>query len=378
MHFDLMPFKATRARRGAWVGLLWSLLLIAACGSQPPPEGSSSSSGGSAAETLQPTDDRIRYLGRVDVSAERALFDWAGTEVQFRLEAPVVDILLEDGANDYNVLIDDQPAAVIETAAGRTAYPIELTAGPHSVRVTKRNGPNFGAGQFLGLHLPQGGSVLTAPAAPARRLEFIGDSYTVGYGNEGPGLDCGGLYRPFENSYGAFASITARRLDAEAHLIAISGIGAARNYGDSNRTSAEPMPTFYGNTVKSRSDLRWDFESWAPDAVVIKLGQNDHSTEPAPTEAQYRDGLVNLIEQVVAGYGRLPIVLLADNGIPIVTERMTAVASAQRQQGNEYVHFVQIAHPPQDQLGCDYHPLTRGHEAMAAELAPALRSILGW
>lgn len=314
----------------------------------------------------------------MQVDSSAALYDWANTQIEFAVNAPQVELLINDGKNDYNVFVDGQYLRTISTASGTTAYPINLTSGEHRVLVTKRTGPNFGSGRFLGLRLPQGGQLNDLAPRPMRRIEFIGDSYTVGYGNEGPGLECGGVYRPYENSYLSFATIAARALQAESHSIAISGFGAVRNYGDANTTSATPMPFYYGRTLMERSDLSWNFQSWLPHAVVIKLGTNDHSTEPQPSADVFIRGVHGLIAQVNTAYGHLPIILLADSSLPQLVSRMQTAMQQQRNMGNDQVHFVQVTHPPQSQLGCDWHPLVSGHQAMAAELTAAIKPILNW
>jgi lysophospholipase L1-like esterase len=328
--------------------------------------------------TIAPNDPLIRYTGRVQVDSSAALYDWADTRIEFVVQAPQLELLFNDGKNDYNVFVDGQLSKIISTTNGTTAYPITLGAGEHRVLVTKRTSPNFGSGRFLGVRLPQGGQLKELGPRPSRKIEFIGDSYTVGYGNEGPALDCRGVYRPYENSYLSFATIAARALSAESHSIAISGFGAVRNYGDSNTTSATPMPFYYGRTVMERSDLNWNFQSWKPDLVVIKLGTNDHSTEPQPSADVFIRGIHGLITQVNNAYGYLPIILLADSSLPQLVSRMQTAMQQQRNMGNDQVHFVQVTHPPQSQLGCDWHPLVVGHQSMATELVSSIKQILNW
>lgn len=314
----------------------------------------------------------------MQVDASAALYDWADTRIEFAIQAPQLELLFNDGKNDYNVFVDGQLLRTISTTNGSSAYPITLGSGERQMLITKRTGPNFGSGRFLGLRLPQGGQLKTLAPRPTRKIEFIGDSYTVGYGNEGKGLDCGGLYRPYENSYLSFAPIAARALSAESHSIAISGFGAVRNYGDSNPTSATPMPLYYGRTLMERGDLPWNFQQWVPDAVVIKLGTNDHSTEPQPPADVFIRGINGLITQVTDAYGYLPIILLADSSLPQLVSRLQTATQQQRNMGNDQVHFVQVTHPPQSQLGCDWHPLVVGHQSMAAELVSAIKPILNW
>ncbi|HTF96308.1 MAG TPA: cellulase family glycosylhydrolase [Cellvibrio sp.] len=326
--------------------------------------------------TIAPDNAKIRYNGRVSVNSTAALYDWANTQIEFKANAPQVELLLNDNKNDYNLFVDGQFKNKI-TGTGNMSVPVTLGAGDHTVLLTKRTGPNFGSGQFLGLKLPQGGQLLDLPAAPARKIEFIGDSFTVGYGNEGPGLTCSS-YRPYENAYLSYAPIAARALGAQSRSIAISGFGAVRNYGDANTTSPTPMPFYYNRTVMERSDLVWNFASWIPDAVVIKLGTNDHSTQPEPSADVFIQGIHKLISQVTAGYGQVPIFLLADSSLPQLVSRMQTAAAQQRSMGNSKVNFVQVTFPPQSQLGCDWHPAVAGHEAMAAELVAAMKPILNW
>ena len=339
---------------------------------------SSSSSVTTGPVTIAPNDPKIRYNGRVSVTATAALYDWANTQIEFRTNAPQIELLLNDGKNDYNLFVDDQLKNTISTSAGITSYPVSLGQGDHHILLTKRTGPNFGSGQFLGLRLPQGGSLLDLPPAPAHKIEFIGDSFTVGYGDEGPGLDCGGVYRPYENSYLSYAPVAARALGAQSHSIAISGLGAVRNYGDASTTSAAPMPYYYNRTLVERPDLPWNFQSWVADAVVIKLGTNDYSTPPNPPADVYIQGINGLISQVTSAYGKVPVILLADSSLPQVISNLQTVVQQQQALGNNNVHFVEVNFPPQSQLGCDWHPSVAGQASMASELVTALKPILGW
>ncbi len=65
----------------------------------------------------------------------------------------------------------------------------------------------------------------TQPPQPRdRRLLFIGDSITAGYG-----VLCNDTAAPFaaetESAYHTYAAVAARALDADAHVIAFSGKG---------------------------------------------------------------------------------------------------------------------------------------------------------
>lgn len=326
---------------------------------------------------IAPDNPQIRYTGRVAVSPSAALYDWANIQIEFHVRAPQIDVLLDDSKNDYNLFIDGEFQKVISTTDAK-AYPITLGEGAHQIKLSKRTGPNFGSGSFLGLRLPEGGQLLDLPPEPIRKIEFIGDSYTVGYGNEGPSLDCGDVYRPYENSALSYASIAAEEMDAQSHLIAISGYGAVRNYADPNTTSATPVPFYHARTLMEREDLPWDFQRWIPDAVVVKLGTNDHSTQPEPPAEIFIAGVHGLLRQVHEAYGEVPVFLLADTSLPQLVERMQIATQQQREAGNHNTHFVRLSHPPKAQRGCDWHPLVVAHKTMAAELVAAMKPIMGW
>ena len=65
---------------------------------------------------------------------------------------------------------------------------------------------------------------------PERRIEFIGDSYTVGYGNSPMGIDNEGRYGKNGDNYYTYAAYTARHYNAEYQIVAYSGKGAYVNY----------------------------------------------------------------------------------------------------------------------------------------------------
>lgn len=328
--------------------------------------------------TIAPNDPLIRYTGRAAISPDAALYDWANVQIEFHVDASHVELLLDDGKNDYNLFINNTFTRTISTTKENYRYPLELEDGPQRIKLTKRTGPNFGSGAFLGLRFPEGGKLLDLPPRPTRKIEFIGDSYTIGYGNEGPALDCGGVYRPYENSARTFATIASQELNAESHLIAISGYGAVRNYGDANSTSPNPVPIYYGRTLMEREDLPWDFSTWSPDAVVVKLGTNDHSTQPQPSADVFIKGIHGLMEQVHAAYGDVPVFLLADASIPELVKRMEIAAQQQQTMGNKKTYFVKLSQPARDQLGCDWHPLVSAHKTMAAELVAAIKPVMNW
>jgi hypothetical protein len=80
---------------------------------------------------------------------------------------------------------------------------------------------------FYGFIVDGMAEVLPVDDEPAKRkIEFIGDSDTCAFGNEGKASSAKnlfGLKGRMENAYNGYACVAARMLNAEAHVLAWSG-----------------------------------------------------------------------------------------------------------------------------------------------------------
>ena len=155
--------------------------------------------------------------------------------------------------------------------------------------ITKRTEALFGVATFEGFILDGGKDLVNADDESIRKIEFVGDSYFTGFGIEGDSPDCV-FSRETENSYLSFGPQLARKLNADYSIVAISGVGVTKNYGDSLRTSEYPLPYYYDRTCMNDS-LLWDFSQWQPDAVVVRLGRNDYWQKPHPKREMFRSSI---------------------------------------------------------------------------------------
>lgn len=71
-----------------------------------------------------------------------------------------------------------------------------------------------------------------------RRIEYIGDSITCGYGSEGV-WNQEEFDTSTENPWEGYAAITARSLNADYHLVSWSGIGVISNYTEEDVANDE-------------------------------------------------------------------------------------------------------------------------------------------
>jgi lysophospholipase L1-like esterase len=351
-----------------------------------------------------PLPDRARFFGRVDWSDPAGpRFAWSATGFAARFSGPRVSFEIADlpkhpspegltWPNRFQIAIDDRaPVQAIVPASGRLVWSAEdLGAGDHRVTVVKQTEAMVGEAQLLSLRADR---FLPPPPAPARRIEFIGDSFTTGYGDEGTDKHC-----PFseatQNQFLAFGSLAARALDAEHHVIAWSGKGVVRNY-DSPKKPIPPEPTdpieravvpeLYDRTLPGRADSQWRYAAWQPDAVVIMLGFNDISAID-PGEERFVAAYERLLERVRAHYPLADIVCIVpdvDDAWPpelhARTKMRRYVGRAVRARADPRVHLTELPPgDPSDGLGCDYHPSLVRHAAVSRHVTEILRHVLSW
>lgn len=102
--------------------------------------------------------------------------------------------------------------------------------------------------EFRGFVLDKGCQLIEAPALPERKIEFIGNSITCGYGVESINMS-----DPFEdeteNHWLTYANIVSDSLKAQHTSISRSGIGVYRNYNGPKTGDADNMPWQYEYTL---------------------------------------------------------------------------------------------------------------------------------
>ncbi len=330
-------------------------------------------------------DPNISIMGRTLENASGQIeFDWPGVTIETRFTGTSCTLKMGDTKeNFYNVFIDDLPVKVV-SVMGDTELRIaqNLPAGEHTLKVVKRTEGNEGKATFKGIVLDNGASLKKTSTAYKHKIEFIGNSITCGYGTEGATKD--EKYMPeTENNYKSYAPITARAFNAEHHVIAHSGQGIVRNYGDENMTSDYTMPDRYKQTLDSEMAAMWDFSKWKPDAVVINLGTNDFSTEPHPIETVFNRKYTHLVKFIRESYGEVPIFCVVG---PMIDEPCYSVVKKMVDANRTHlddlnIYFIGIPTYLIDEdkdLGSDWHPNYSGQMKMSKLVVPVIASVTGW
>lgn len=270
----------------------------------------------------------------------------------------------------FEIVVDGASVGRFETTGGETLHTLatNLSPGEHTVEIVRRNEGFFGSFAFLGFEPTE--AVVPSVFPFERRIEFIGDSLTCGYGIEGPNATCD-FSGPTESAYSTYAWQASRELDAAAHLICYSGKGVHQNYGG-NLT--EPMPVLYPRTFTGSADPAWDPSAFAADVVVINLGTNDFSAnlDDAAFVADY-------VELLTTARTRHPSAYLlgvtwahwGSGNEALVHDALAAFADTN-------TGTLQFSIDQADGLGCDYHTNVVTNTKLGTLLADTLRDRLGW
>lgn len=328
-------------------------------------------------------DPNVRYVGRIFTSDNNAVsFDWTGTYFETRFTGDYLAMKVSDTKkNYYNVFVDNKFTKVISTQGkDRLVVLAEgLKKGEHTIRLQKRTEAEQGRTTIHHFEVANSGSLLSMKSISSRHIEFIGNSLTCGYGTEGKSKDEKFLPET-ENCNLAYACMLARYFDADYTLIAHSGQGAVRNWGDSVQVSACTMKDRMMRTFDEDGSVFWNFAKspYKPNIVLINLGTNDFSPHNKPTYEQFSTAYKQIVQQIRNAYGRVPILCIAPRTEAPCYDYIKSVCD---EISSDNVHFVglfsNITNWHSD-LGSNYHPNHEGQRKMAMAVLPYIATITGW
>ncbi len=366
--------------------VLFRLVLAAFCLSGCSPSASRREVG--------PADPTIRYTGWFDRRDPKAVrFAWPGSQVEIGFAGTGLEVRLTDtpakrGTKETDwltVVIDDKPPTTIALTRGTRVYELAkgLTPGSHRALLWKRTEAEVGVVTLHGFAV-QGatGAAVTVPPRKQRRLVFIGDSITAGYGNEGAGPSCHGS-ADTENNFDTYGAYAARELAAEYVAAAWSGKGLTRNY---DPRDALTIPKIWTRVIPTEDDSP-DIGTGKADVVILNLGTNDF-LQGVPEEREFVTAFRKLLAEVRARFPGTSIVLalgpmLADDYPQPMARSLARRWLAKIQQEEQAATDVRISSiefwfAAAEGVGCGFHPNKKTHARMGRELAAHLRAQLGW
>jgi len=232
------------------------------------------------------SNPELDYSGRVNFdNKEGAEFYWTGTSIKMNFEGENVSAILKDetGDNYYNVIIDNKLKAIIQPDTIKKTYTLayNLSKGKHTIELFRRNDWNRGKTQFYGFKINNNAKLLPKTESTSRKIEFYGDSISVGYANE----DTSGADSPLgfnTNNYLSYAALVARHYDAKYQCICKSGTGVTVSWHPLT------MDELHNRLVPLHAESLWDFSLYQPEIVVLNLFQNDSWLVNLPEHKEFK------------------------------------------------------------------------------------------
>ena len=140
-----------------------------------------------AATDIPANDSRISYSGRICWRDSLSpAFSYPGVSATLQFTGQSIAMKAKPGSGYFMVEIDNRlPFKINFTESDSILTLAEgLPEGTHRLRVVYAIEGYDKKPEFRGFILPDGGTLETPPAKPNRRIEFIGNSITCGYGIE--------------------------------------------------------------------------------------------------------------------------------------------------------------------------------------------------
>jgi lysophospholipase L1-like esterase len=258
------------------------------------------------------SDARFRYEGRFDFSDSNApVVIWQASRISLDFEGDALGLQFDDAKGQcfFNAEVDGSNT-VVAIREDKPAGPATLAGfgpGRHHLVLFKRSEADAGTVHFHGVTLAAGEKAWAPPAPVYRfRMEFFGDSITVGACNEDGEADQWDNRRTHNAAF-SYAAFTADAFSADYRNISVSGMGIATGWV--SKKAGEVWDKTYPDPASSRADLM----PWVPQIVFVNYGENDDSYPKAhgqPFPAGYTDGYIALIHAIRAAYPAAHIVLL--------------------------------------------------------------------
>ena len=343
-------------------------------------------------------DARISTSGRIYRKGDTVYFDWSCSFIEFDMEGEyaAAGFVTEDPMFEENfrawigIFINGELTRKVRL--DETLQTVELYKGEKKrvrIRVMKLSESAFARCGFNKIVID--GELLAAPAPEhTRKIEFVGDSITCGYGVDGTYM-VDVFKTETEDPMKAYAYLTATKCRAQYQYVSWSGMGVRTAYVDEN--TEEPLDTWLFKDIypyidsnlekkmgkESHSEhTKYDF-SFKPHVIVFAEGTNDHSwTRKKPERIaefckEYYD-MLTMIRQnnsdsyIVCTYGVMGNDL--EESIKDTVEKF-------RSEYDDRICYVPLT--PQDEendgVVVDWHPSAKTHEKVSQTLSKVIGDI---
>ena len=307
----------------------------------------------------------IQYYGRIEKLNPALPRFWApGVYIKAKFEGNICSFFINDqvlygNVHNYIEIVIDGKIFRIQTKYTNNKISIKgLKKGTHTITICKDTESGNGYLEFAGIECK---NLLQLPPKPSEKIEFIGNSITCGFGADASEIACGkGQWYDEHNAYMSYGPLTARALDAQWHITAVSGIGLIHSCCKMQIT----MPQVFDKVDQRDDSIFWNFNDYIPDMVTICLGQNDGIQDSTTFCNAYSD----FVKTIRNKYPVAKIILLTS---PMANAALTAVLKNYLTSIDDYFHahgdknIYKYFFEKQYNHGCMSHPDLQEHREIA-------------
>jgi hypothetical protein len=321
----------------------------------------------------------IQYVGRWDLTDSlHPKHSWPGVYIIVSFTGSSIGIRSNDATNYYNVYIDGTLHRVFHgEKQGDADYILadSLGKGEHTLMLSKRNISFDEIFTVSGFLLDDGARLLPPPPLPARRIEFVGDSFTAAESNEATAQSLPWVERfPVTNIDKGFGPVIARHYGAQYHTTCRSGGGM---YCDWQGIRDLTLPERFNRTLMERDTPKWDFKQWVPDLVMVCLGLNDYSglkgkdgIVPEEKSLAYRAEYRAFLARLRSVYPGVKILAVAAPP-GWIRRNVGQVVAAEKAEGRDDIYYAQFDEFPGGYVA-NGHPTVETHGKIAGQIIAAI------
>ncbi|MCI7767804.1 MAG: GDSL-type esterase/lipase family protein [Oscillospiraceae bacterium] len=331
-------------------------------------------------------ENNIRYLSYTNSFVE---FEFMGTAAYAELISdltPPEDIFRAWAGVCING--EAVPSKVFKLDEKKAVYELYRSDKPEKVRLRLMKLSEAAFSKMGIAEIRIEGELLPPPAPSSeRRIEFVGDSITCGYGIDGV-WNKDVFSTETENPIKSYAYKTANKCHAEFHYVSWSGMGVYSNWVED--TAEKPLDDWLVTDIYPYTDsplersfgrtdfTKWDFSAYVPQVIVFNMGTNDqswtkHIEDRCSAFCEKYYAFLEMIRKnnpdayIVCTYGIMGTDLL---------EEETACTERFKKEHDDRIKFVPLpVQEESDGIGADWHPSEISHEKMSCILSKEINAI---
>lgn len=366
--------RACPLKTCGWL-LLWAGLFSSGCAL--PPESADNPMNNVIVSRAPMTDPQIQIIGRTESLNDGAVrFGYPGITTRFNFHGQTLWLRARSTSQQSHleVIVDGDEPQVFQLSDQSQRFVLidQPSAAQHQVAIIHRGETWHGLVTLE--HLEFVGELLDPPPLPQRKILVLGDSVTCGEAIERT-ADCQKT-SSWWNPRLSYGMLMATALDAQVHLVCYGGRGLVRSWN--GRTDELNLPDYAELAIADQTaPVVWDHQRYTPDLILSAIGTNDFSAG-IPERELYVSTYVALLKRLLELHPQAQVALT--EGAILNGEKKATLSGylqeTQRQLRDSRIHLVPSEHYPGDD--CDAHPTKAQHAAMADDLIPHLKQLMGW